>query len=49
MSQRGRAFPDQIYRASHGQTGSEKYPIVVIVNRNTASAGGDCFRGAPGP
>lgn len=38
VSQRGRAFPDQIYRAAHGENGSEKYPIVVIVNRNTASA-----------
>jgi len=38
VSQRGRAFPDQVYRASHGEEGSEKYPIVVIVNRNTASA-----------
>jgi carboxyl-terminal processing protease len=38
VSQRGRAFPDQVYRAAHGENGSEKYPIVVIVNRNTASA-----------
>jgi carboxyl-terminal processing protease len=38
VSQRGRAFPDQIYRAEHGEDGSYKYPIVVIVNRNTASA-----------
>jgi carboxyl-terminal processing protease len=38
VSQRGRAFPDQVYRASHGEEGSDKYPIVVIVNRNTASA-----------
>jgi carboxyl-terminal processing protease len=38
VSQRGRAFPDQIYRASHGEDGTDKYPIVVIVNRNTASA-----------
>ena len=37
VSQRGRAFPDQVYRASHGEQGS-KYPIVVLVNRNTASA-----------
>jgi carboxyl-terminal processing protease len=36
VSQRGRAFPDQVYRAP---TGSDlKYPIVVLVNRNTASA-----------
>jgi carboxyl-terminal processing protease len=38
VSQRGRAFPDQVYRAAHGEEGTEKYPIVVIVNRNTASA-----------
>lgn len=37
VSQRGRAFPDQVYRASHGEEGP-KYPIVVLVNRNTASA-----------
>lgn len=37
VSQRGRAFPDQVYRAAHGEEG-EKYPIVVLVNRNTASA-----------
>ncbi len=37
VSQRGRAFPPQIYKVSHGETGP-KYPIVVLVNRNTASA-----------
>ena len=37
VSQRGRAFPDQVYRVSHGEEGT-KYPIVVLVNRNTASA-----------
>ncbi len=37
VSQRGRAFPDQVYRAAHGEEGP-KYPIVVLVNRNTASA-----------
>ena len=37
VSQRGRAFPDQVYRASHGEEGS-KFPIIVVVNRNTASA-----------
>jgi carboxyl-terminal processing protease len=36
VSQRGRAFPDQVYRASHGS--DTKFPIVVLVNRNTASA-----------
>jgi carboxyl-terminal processing protease len=36
VSQRGRSFPDQVYRCSHGSTA--KYPIVVLVNRNTASA-----------
>jgi carboxyl-terminal processing protease len=38
VSQKGRAFPDQVYRASHGEEGQDKYPIVVLVNRNTASA-----------
>ena len=38
VSQRGRAFPDQVYRAARGEDGKDKYPIVVIVNRNTASA-----------
>ena len=37
VSQRGRAFPDQVYRASHGEQGA-KFPVVVLVNRNTASA-----------
>jgi carboxyl-terminal processing protease len=36
VSQRGRAFPDQVYRAPSGSTA--KYPIVVLVNRNSASA-----------
>jgi carboxyl-terminal processing protease len=36
VSQKGRAFPDQVYRASHGS--DARYPIVVLVNRNTASA-----------
>jgi carboxyl-terminal processing protease len=38
VSQHGRAFPDQVYRAAHGEEGTDRYPIVVIVNRNTASA-----------
>lgn len=37
VSQKGRAFPDQVYRATHGEQGN-RYPIVVLVNRNTASA-----------
>jgi carboxyl-terminal processing protease len=36
VSQRGRAFPDQVYRAPRGS--DLKYPIVVLVNRDTASA-----------
>ena len=36
VSQHGRAFPDQVYRAPRGS--DAKYPIVVLVNRNTASA-----------
>lgn len=36
VSQRGRSFPEQVYRAPNGS--DEKYPVVVLVNRNTASA-----------
>jgi carboxyl-terminal processing protease len=36
VSQRGRAFPDQVYRAPRGS--ALKYPIVILVNRDTASA-----------
>jgi carboxyl-terminal processing protease len=38
VSQRGRAYPDQIYRATRGEEGKDKYPIIVVVNKNTASA-----------
>jgi carboxyl-terminal processing protease len=37
VSQRGRAYPDQNYTATHGNDG-KTFPIVVLVNRNTASA-----------
>ncbi len=37
VSQRGRAFPEQTYRATHGN-GGQDYPIVVLVNHGTASA-----------
>jgi carboxyl-terminal processing protease len=37
VSQRGRAYPDQIYTATHGN-GGHTFPIVVLVNRGTASA-----------
>jgi carboxyl-terminal processing protease len=37
VSQRGRAYPDQNYTATHGNSG-KAFPIVVLVNRNTASA-----------
>jgi carboxyl-terminal processing protease len=37
VSQRGRAYPDQNYTASHGN-GGKTFPIVVLVNRDTASA-----------
>ncbi len=37
VSQRGRAFPEQVYRATHGNSG-DTFPIVVLVNRGTASA-----------
>jgi carboxyl-terminal processing protease len=37
VSQKGRAFPDQVYTATHGN-GGKAFPIVVLVNRGTASA-----------
>jgi carboxyl-terminal processing protease len=37
VSQKGRAYPEQIYRAQHGN-GGRSYPIVDLVNRGTASA-----------
>jgi carboxyl-terminal processing protease len=37
VSQRGRAFPDRVYAATHGN-GGRTFPIVVLVNRGTASA-----------
>ena len=37
VSQRGRAYPDQVYTATHGNDG-KTFPIVVLVNNNTASA-----------
>jgi carboxyl-terminal processing protease len=37
VSQRGRAFPPITYRATRGEQ-SRTYPIVVLVNRGTASA-----------
>jgi carboxyl-terminal processing protease len=37
VSQHGRIAQDQVYSASRGEVGA-KYPIVVLVNRGTASA-----------
>jgi carboxyl-terminal processing protease len=37
VSQRGRAYSDQNYTATHGN-GGKTFPIVVLVNRDTASA-----------
>jgi carboxyl-terminal processing protease len=37
VSQRGRAYPDQVYTATQGN-GGHTFPIVVLVNRNSASA-----------
>jgi carboxyl-terminal processing protease len=37
VSQHGRAYPDVEYTAKHGN-GGKSFPIVVLVNRNTASA-----------
>jgi carboxyl-terminal processing protease len=37
VSQKGRAYPDVVYTATHGNSG-HSFPIVVLVNRTTASA-----------
>ncbi|MBI2678786.1 MAG: S41 family peptidase [Candidatus Koribacter versatilis] len=37
VSHHGRNSPEKVYRASHGNSGKE-YPLVVLVNRGTASA-----------
>ncbi len=37
VSHHGRSSPERTYRAAHGNAGKE-YPIVVLVNRGTASA-----------
>ncbi len=37
VSHRGRNSPERVYRATHGN-GGKSYPIVVLVNRGTASA-----------
>ena len=37
VSQRGRAYPEQVQRATHGN-GGHTYPIVILTNRGTASA-----------
>jgi len=37
VSQRGRAYPEQIYRATHGNGGRD-FPVVVLTNHGTASA-----------
>jgi carboxyl-terminal processing protease len=37
VSHRGRSSPEKVYRAAHGNGGKE-YPLVVLVNRGTASA-----------
>jgi carboxyl-terminal processing protease len=37
VSHRGRSSPEKVYRATHGNAGKE-YPLVVLVNRGTASA-----------
>ena len=37
VSHHGRSSPEKTYRAAHGNSGKE-YPIVVLVNRGTASA-----------
>ena len=37
VSQKGRSFQDVVYKANRGEQG-KRYPIIVLVNRNTASA-----------
>ena len=37
VSHRGRSSPEKVYRATHGNAGKD-YPLVVLVNRGTASA-----------
>jgi carboxyl-terminal processing protease len=37
VSHHGRNSPERVYRAAHGNSGKD-YPIVVLVNRGTASA-----------
>ena len=37
VSHHGRNSPERVYRAPHGNAGKD-YPLVVMVNRNTASA-----------
>jgi carboxyl-terminal processing protease len=37
VSQRGRAFPDEVYKATQGN-GGKTFPLVVLVNHGTASA-----------
>jgi carboxyl-terminal processing protease len=37
VSHHGRSSPEKVYRAAHGNAG-KTYPIVVLVNRGTASA-----------
>src|SRR5437879_5659916 len=37
VSHHGRSSPEKVYRAAHGNSGKD-YPIVVLVNRGTASA-----------
>src|ERR1051326_4146765 len=37
VSHHGRSSPEKVYRAAHGN-GGRNYPLVVIVNRGTASA-----------
>jgi carboxyl-terminal processing protease len=37
VSHRGRSSPEKLYKAAHGNAGKD-YPLVVVVNRGTASA-----------
>ena len=38
VSHHGRTSPEKVYRAQHTATADKDYPLVVLVNRGTASA-----------